>query len=218
MPVSSSTIPELLRRAATTTPDASAITAPDRRPLSFRQLEDHVARTAAALRALGLSRGDRVAVVLPNGPEIATAFLGIASAAACAPLNPGYSEAEYDFYFEDLGVRALVVAGGSESTARAVATMRSVPVVELSVPDDSPAGFFSLLVPDSATALALSEAMPDDVALILHTSGTTARPKMVPLRHRNLCASATSISETLALTPLDVSLNVMPLFHIHGLV
>ena len=218
MPVSSSTIPELLRRAATATPDAPAVAAPDRRPLTYRQLEEHVARTIAALRALGVTGSDRVAVVLPNGPEMATAFLGIASAATCAPLNPAYSEAEYEFYFEDLSVRALMVAGGVESAARAVAAARSIPVVELSVPDDSPAGIFTLDAFDHGTADAGAAAMPDDVALVLHTSGTTARPKMVPLRHRNLCASATSISATLALEPGDRCLNVMPLFHIHGLV
>src|SRR5262249_25749342 len=58
---------------------------------------------------------------------------------------------------------------------------------------------------------------PEDVALVLHTSGTTSRPKRVPLRHRNLAASVENIVATYALTPEDVSLCVMPLFHVHGL-
>jgi oxalate---CoA ligase len=218
MPVSPSTIPELLRRSASATPDAPAITAPGRTPLTYRQLEEHVAHTAAALRALGVTRSDRVAVVLPNGPEMATAFLGVASAATCAPLNPAYSEAEYDFYFEDLGVRALVAASGIESAARTVAMARSIPVVELSVPDAAAAGVFMLATLGGVTTGRPPAVVPDDVALVLHTSGTTSRPKMVPLRHRNLCASATSVSLTLALGPGDRCLNVMPLFHIHGLV
>lgn len=218
MPVAPSTIPELVRRVATATPDATAIAAPGRQALSYRELQAHVARTGAALNALGVGRGDRVAVVLPNGPEMATAFLAIASAATCAPLNPAYGEAELDFYFEDLGVRALVVARGAQSPAGDVARARSIPILELAVPDDAEAGIFSLGEVDGVTSPESTDPMPDDVALVLHTSGTTSRPKMVPLRHRNLCASATSVSATLELGPADKCLNVMPLFHIHGLV
>jgi acyl-CoA synthetase (AMP-forming)/AMP-acid ligase II/acyl carrier protein len=217
MPVAPSTIPELVRRVATATPDATAITAPGRRALSYREMQAHVARTAATLHALGVGRGDRVAVVLPNGPEMATAFLAVASAATCAPLNPAYGETELDFYFEDLGVRALIVARGARSPAGDVARARSIPVLELAVPNDLKAGIFSLGEQDGLTG-APADAGPDDVALVLHTSGTTSRPKMVPLRHRNLCASAVSVRQTLALGPADSCLNVMPLFHIHGLV
>ena len=70
---------------------------------------------------------------------------------------------------------------------------------------------------DTATADA-GAAQPVDIALILHTSGTTSRPKIVPLTQANVCASAGNVARTLALAAGDRALNIMPLFHIHGLI
>ena len=85
------------------------------------------------------------------------------------------------------------------------------------IPDETgPAGSFNLSVPFVGAGSA--HPAPEHVALVLHTSGTTSRPKIVPLRHSNLAASAKHISATLALTPSDRSLVIMPLFHIHGLI
>ena len=197
-----------------------AIGAPGRPFLDYAGLTGHVDRTVAALNALGLGRGDRVAIVLPNGPEMASAFVSIAAGTTTAPLNPGYRRKEYDFYLEDLGAKALVVERGSESEAVDSARSLGIAVLELSVPDGAAAGQFELKgdpnVPMERSAPAGS-AGPDDVALVLHTSGTTSRPKIVPLLHRNVCASARNIRTTLRLTPDDRCMNVMPLFHIHGL-
>jgi acyl-CoA synthetase (AMP-forming)/AMP-acid ligase II len=153
---------------------------------------------------------------------MATAFLGVASATTCAPLNPAYWEAEYEFYLGDLGARAIVLEAGTDSAARRVAEAKKVPVLELSR-TKGPAGLFQLEGLDSVARRAGSSGGgdvpgPDDIALVLHTSGTTSRPKIVPLSHRNLRASAQSIQGVLALAPMDRALNVMPLFHIHGLV
>ncbi len=197
----------------------TALAAPDRIGLSYAGLRGLAQRTVEALNGMGIGRGDRVALVLPNGPELAGAFLAMACGATTAPLNPAYRAEEFEFYLTDLRAKALVIADGMESPARAVAAAISIPILEMTS-DRTMAGAFSL-TPQRHLAgrpEAAGLAAADDVALVLHTSGTTARPKIVPLTHRNITASAYHIADTLALTPGDCCLNVMPLFHIHGLI
>ena len=148
---------------------------------------------------------------------MATAFLGVAAAATIAPLNPAYRAEDYAFYLDDLQARALIVAHGVASPAPDVARERGIPVIDLVA--ENRAGEFTLEGGDGdARAIDDPFAGADDVALVLHTSGTTSRPKQVPLTHANLCASMRHIGAALALGPTDRCLNVMPLFHIHGLV
>ncbi len=211
---------ETLWSALARPPDGQpALAAPERPPLSFGALRGLIGDTVGVLNDLGIGHGGRVAIVLPNGPEMAAAFLAIGAGAATAPLNPAYREDEFDFYLSDLDPRALVIAAGMESPARAVASRRSIPIIELVPQPDQPAGSFRLQTngasrPTSAGGMA----EPDDIALLLHTSGTTSRPKLVPLSQRNITASARHIGATLALTATDRCLNIMPLFHIHGLI
>jgi len=212
------TIESLLARGADAAP---ALTAPGGVPLSYASLRGLVRSTVAALNGLGVGRNDRVAIVLPNGPEMATAFLSVASGAASAPLNPGYRADEFEFYLSDLGARALIVEAGSTSPAVAVAGKLGVRVLELQGQPERGAGSFTLRDVAGvahAPAAAPGPAQPDDVALVLHTSGTTSRPKIVPLSQRNVCASARNIREFLKLSADDRGLNIMPLFHIHGLI
>jgi acyl-CoA synthetase (AMP-forming)/AMP-acid ligase II len=187
-----------------------------RPPLTYGALRDLAARTVGALNARGIGRGDRVAIVLPNGPEMATVFVAVACAATTAPLNPAYREDEFAFYIEDLKAKALLVAQGVETPARAAAARLGVPVIEV-VPGAA-AGDFTLEGGGSGSAARPGTAEEEDVALVLHTSGTTARPKIVPLTGGNITASARHIGASLALSPADTCLNVMPLFHIHGLI
>jgi acyl-CoA synthetase (AMP-forming)/AMP-acid ligase II len=197
--------------------DAPAIGAPDRTTLTHDGLRALAARTVQSLNAMGIGRGDRVALVLPNGPEMAAAFIAIACGATTAPLNPAYRAEEFDFYLSDLNAKALIVMEGMESPALAVAAARGIPLVRL-VPGHV-AGDFTLQ--GSLAAQAPSHgglAQADDIALVLHTSGTTSRPKIVPLTHTNVTASAYHIGNSLALREGDVCLNIMPLFHIHGLI
>ncbi len=211
------TIPKLLAAGDASDP---AIAAPGRAPLSYRDLRALEGRTIQALNAIGNGRGDRLAIVLPNGPEAATVFLTVASAATAAPLNPGYRHAEFDFYLADLKAKALLILAGMESPARDIANERGIPIIEVELDMASPAGEFTL-TPSPARSARPSRpgpVEPDDVALVLHTSGTTSRPKIVPLTHRNVTASAANIRRTLNLTREDVCLNIMPLFHIHGLI
>ena len=213
------TLPEMIALHAGQTPGAPALCAPSAPPLDYASLYQLVQRTVASLNALGIGRGDRVAIVLPNGPEMAAAFVAVASACSAAPLNLGYRADEFEFYLGDLRAKALLLAAGSESPARAVAARLGIAVLELVSISERGAGGFRLTGVDGAPAPAQGgTACIDDVALILHTSGTTSRPKIVPLTQRNLCASARNISATLQLTKADRELHLMPLFHIHGLI
>ncbi len=193
------------------------IGAPDRDWLSYDGLRQLTGEVRAALHGMGIGRGDRVAIVLPNGPEMAAAFVTIAQVATTAPLNPAYREEEYDFYLSDLRAKALVVMADYDGPALAAATKAGMAIVHLSVPNGVAAGYFQLSSTASGTADTADPAA-DDVALILHTSGTTSRPKIVPLLQSNIAASAEHIKVSLALTQADRCLNVMPLFHIHGLI
>jgi acyl-CoA synthetase (AMP-forming)/AMP-acid ligase II/aryl carrier-like protein len=215
------TLHDLVKAASTRSPGAPAFVVPQRPVLDYRTLYDQIAVVQRDLRAAGLSAQDRVATVLPNGAEMALAFLGIASAAACAPLNPSYLYNELAFYLEDLGARGLVVSAGTPAASRAVACARNLGLATFLLESDAkdPAGVFRLRLLGEARskADAARAPAPDDVALILHTSGTTSRPKKVPLSQRNICASSDNIVRALSLTPHDRCLNAMPLFHIHGL-
>jgi acyl-CoA synthetase (AMP-forming)/AMP-acid ligase II len=196
---------------------ATALHAPGGRPLTYEALRGLVARTAASLRAAGVAQADRVAIVLPNGPEMAASFVAVACAAAACPLNPSYRAEEFEFYLTDLKARALLVEQGSSSPAVAVARQLGVSVLEL-VPGSAGSGDFTIAGIDALAGDAGGAPAPGDVALILHTSGTTSRPKIVPLSHANVCASAGNVARTLALVRDDRALNIMPLFHIHGLI
>jgi acyl-CoA synthetase (AMP-forming)/AMP-acid ligase II len=211
------TIPDLLQRGAAGAP---AIGAPDGAPpLSYDGLRTLVRATVQELNALGIGRGDRVAMVLPNGPEAAAAFVCVASGASSAPLSPLLRAEEFQFNLSDLRAKALVVETGIESVARGVAERLGVPILELHPDRQKGAGSFSLraLAPARGPAAAGGLAAAEDEALVLHTSGSTARPKIVPLLQRHVTSSARHIAAALQLTDKDVCLNIMPLFHIHGL-
>jgi acyl-CoA synthetase (AMP-forming)/AMP-acid ligase II len=197
--------------------NAPAIGAPERTALTHQGLRQLAQRTISDLNRMGIGRNDRVAIVLPNGPEMATAFIAIACGATTAPLNPAYRTEEFDFYLSDLGAKALVIQEGMDSPALAVAAARNIPLLRLK--PGTVAGDFTLSGADApAPAARRGFAEEGDIALVLHTSGTTSRPKIVPLSHTNVTASAYHIGQSLALTPEDVCLNIMPLFHIHGLI
>ncbi len=209
------TIEELLRAGSDT---ATALVAPNREPLSYKSLRAQTEQTVAALNRLGIGRNDRVAIVLPNGPEMASAFVSMAAGSTTAPLNPAYRREEFEFTLADLRARALVVERGSTSPVLDAAATLQIPVLEIVTSVDGPAGRFEIEGDGLGSPAANGGlAVPDDVALILHTSGTTSRPKIVPLSQRNLCVSAGNIRRTLELRSNDRCLCVMPLFHIHGL-
>ncbi len=216
--VGGDTIHGIISDRARNAPDRAAILGLAAKPLTFGGLDQLISRTLERLNTLGIGRKETVAIVLPNGPLMATAFLSISSAATCAPLNPGYTAAEFEFYLNDLRPRALIVQAALPSPARDVARARGIPLLELQPAEDQPAGVFTLQGGDNGIPASAGPTRTGDVALLLHTSGTTSRPKIVPLTHKNLCASARSIVRSLQLGEADRCLNIMPLFHIHGLV
>ncbi len=211
------TIPALIAARVKADAIAPAILAPGLAPLTYELLERQIRETTEALRQFGVARRDRVVIVLRPGPHAATAFLGVAAAAAATPLNPDYLAAELGSYFELLEPQALIAESGFDQAIE-TANRRKVPVILLEPGGE--AGRFTLRMPTESARRAAPDlaAKPADIALVLFTSGTTGQPKMVPLTHGNLLASAHAVAETLALTPSDRSLAVMPLFHIHGLV
>jgi acyl-CoA synthetase (AMP-forming)/AMP-acid ligase II len=197
---------------------APAISAPGRSALSFGALRALIETTLAALNGIGIGRNDRVAIVLPNGPEMASSFIACASGVTSAPLNPAYRADEFEFYLADLNAKALIVERGSASPAVEVAKKLGVRIVELVPQLEAGAGAFVLDVPAGPACAHGGFAQADDVSMVLHTSGTTSRPKIVPLSQKNLAASAQNIRDTLKFTATDCGLNIMPLFHIHGLI
>nr|WP_299677615.1 acyl--CoA ligase [uncultured Roseobacter sp.] len=199
-------------------PTALALGAPGRDWLTYGDLRSLSDTVGQALGDVGIGVGDRVAIVLPNGPEMASAFFTIAQTAVTAPLNPAYREDEFAFYLEDLQAKALVLLAGDEGPAFAAASKLGIAILRLGWDEATPAGSFVLRAEETVEAGAQSKPSVSDVALILHTSGTTSRPKIVPLLQSNIAASARNIATSLNLTPDDRCLNVMPLFHIHGLV
>ncbi len=210
------TLAELLADQAAESP---AVGAPGREWLTYGALRALSAEVRAQLRSFGIGASDRVAIVLPNGPEMATAFVTVAQAAITAPLNPAYQQDEFTFYLSDLKAKAIIVPEGYEGHALAAANACGVAVLRLETSDALPAGQFRLSGDRAGQSVEQStDPKADDIALILHTSGTTSRPKIVPLLQANVAASALHIRTSLALSPSDRCLNVMPLFHIHGLI
>ena len=210
---------ELLKKV---TGQAVVMDAPGQDSLSYGALLDLVEKTVLALNRNGIHRNDRVAIVLPNGPEMAASFVAVSCGATAAPLNPAYRKAEFDFYLSDLNAAVLVVEENSHSPSLESARELNIPVMQLKKSTSVTAGEFVLepvdKIQQDKTVNTPDFAGSDDVALVLHTSGTTSRPKIVPLTQGNICTSAENIRTTLALTAGDRCLNVMPLFHIHGLI
>lgn len=197
---------------------ATAIRSTAGTPLAYGALRTLVKDLTRQLNERGIGAGDRVAIVLDNGPEMAAAFLAVGSAATAAPLNPGYRADEFEFYLTDLRASLIIVGKDKNSPAIDVAEKLKVPVATLVPQPEKGAGTFALEFAKRTTAAGARTPTPDDIALVLHTSGTTSRPKIVPLAHRNVCASARNIRESLALGDQDRGLVIMPLFHIHGLI
>jgi acyl-CoA synthetase (AMP-forming)/AMP-acid ligase II len=184
--------------------------------LTYAELGRLVDSLARALSDFGLHEGDRIAMSLPNGLEVIASFLAASTVGTAAPLNPAYTVEEFKFYLEDTKARALIVPAGSAKEARTAALETNVAIIECETGGHGDIRF-SMNERLSETG---GEKVADnqDIALILHTSGTTSRPKRVPLAHAHLLTSAQNVANTYQLTPDDVSLCAMPLFHVHGLV
>ena len=186
--------------------------------LTYAQTAARVEALAQRLAGLGVRRGDRVALALPNGPDVVLLLLAVtALGAAAAPLNPAYTQTEYEFFLTDIAPRLMLIPASGATAATAAASATGTTLFGVRPAEDGPP---ELLADGQAATVqqAFEAGSPDDVAVVLHTSGTTSRPKQVPLRQRNLMASTRTIAAHYRLSSADVSFCVMPLFHIHGLV
>src|SRR5437870_9265169 len=183
--------------------------------VTYDQLRTQVDGLVATLRDVGLGCDDRIAIALPNGLEMIASFLAASRVGTAAPLNPAYTRDEFRFYLEDTSARALILPPKDAEEARAAAG-NNVMIIEADLDSDGRVQFSS--AHKLRRARTTDSANSADIALILHTSGTTSRPKRVPLSHANLMTSARNVAATYQLIDEDVSLCVMPLFHVHGLV
>lgn len=198
-------------------PDTKAIGASNREWLTYGDLRELTKSVHTTLRENGIAKKDRIAIVLPNGPAMASAFVTIAQSAITAPLNPSYREDEFAFYMDDLKAKAIVVNKDYDGTALSAAERMNIKIIRL-IESEKIAGLFSLGAEKDGDIVEDEAVNENDIALILHTSGTTSKPKIVPLLQSNIVASASNIAQSLSLSSSDRCMNVMPLFHIHGLI
>ena len=195
-------------------PNHAALILADR-AITYQQLGEQIDHAAEQLRKLGFRKGDRIGLAFPNGLEMIVTFLAASTVGTAAPLNPAYTRDEFKFYLEDTAARGLIVPRDGAEEARGAAREINTAVIDCAIDENGRLEFSSQGPLKEASG---DDEKQDDIALILHTSGTTSRPKRVPLAHQNLLTSARNVAHTYQLTAADVSLCVMPLFHVHGLV
>ena len=210
--IAGDTLLELLSRGLDNHP---AIVSSDGVVVTYSSLRKQVGMLACQLRSMGIQQSDRVGIVQPNGVESIISFLAVTIAGTAAPLNPAYKSDEFEFYLDDTNAKGLITSDDVGADARNLIG-NDILDIRVSSTSEGLVKFTNENIDDYAQHdIAPDE---DDIALVLHTSGTTSRPKRVPLRHRNLIVSVRNIVETYSLTSTDVSLCIMPLFHVHGLV
>ena len=217
-PSAFSCLGDLLAFYGRTTASKNAIVAPGSSPITYGELWARSSEVIQELRRLGIGSSDRVAVILPRGPQNAVAVVAIAIAAVCVPLNPDFTSSELQRYLADLNVAALVTHASTNSAGRDVAHGCGIPVIELLPQAGGGPGAFNLVGSRARRAIVDDLAPNTNDAFILLTSGSGSQPKMVPLTHASVCLSAYNVGAALALAPRDRLLNVLPLFHVHGLV
>jgi acyl-CoA synthetase (AMP-forming)/AMP-acid ligase II len=186
--------------------------------VTYQELRRLIQLTHRFLANRGIRKTDVAAFALKNDPQTAILFLALASYCRVAPLNPAYRTAEIEYVLRDVNARVLITAGDLPEAAMAAARCD---VERIRIRSSLPHGYDLAMESAQSTATAPADVElpgPDDVALLLHTSGTTARPKQVALTHRNLCLSTRGVLDVLQLRRDDRCLLVMPLFHVHGLV
>jgi acyl-CoA synthetase (AMP-forming)/AMP-acid ligase II/acyl carrier protein/lauroyl/myristoyl acyltransferase len=197
--------------------DCEAILAPGCAPLGFKTLGDRLASVKSALNGLGIGHGDRVALALPSGHGAAVCLLGAMSCTCAIPLDPATARSELQSVLYRVRPKALVVPRGARGPARDAAQALGIALIELSPhPAGALAGTFAFHG-EAAPCADVRWNAGEDIAVILLTSGTTSRPKLVPWRARQFVAYAHGMGPVLRLGPGDRSLHFMPLHHGAGL-
>jgi acyl-CoA synthetase (AMP-forming)/AMP-acid ligase II len=197
-------------------PDHNAIECPGYGPLTYRDLRLQVSTVVKALNVGGFHRNDRIAVITPGGPETAVIILSVMAGFTCIPLNPQYKKEEYETYFSDLAVQAVIVQEGCDTAARTVAGSHNIPVIEL-IPIPGKAGRFFLTLPALQEIKEPEFAISSDIAYVLLTSGTTAMSKIVPVTQKQSCQSKQKTCQILQLSCEDRCLHILPYYHGMGI-
>ncbi|KAF8545086.1 hypothetical protein BDD12DRAFT_722391 [Trichophaea hybrida] len=190
--------------------------------ISYAHLHNLIGNFQRRLASFGISAHSAVSIALPNNLEFIVSFLAVAAQRSiAAPLNPAYKQAEFEFYIDDIkSVLVIVPRGAVRADAPAVraAAKFGAGVAEVWWDAAKREVEVEFVVQGKLKGnVDVVTAQAEDVALVLHTSGTTGRPKAVPLTHRNLTRTMENITNTYQLTPKDRTYLVMPLFHVHGL-
>ena len=197
--------------------DELCVVIPNGTKTTYGQFHDEVERVAEILSASGVKKGRTVSIVLPNGIEFMIVFLAVTrSGAIAAPLNSAYTKDEFKFYMEDTESQLVIIQDDAKIAIDA-ANELNIEIASVKLNSNE-----KLEIQKNGTNLTeaktVDEPSENDIALFLHTSGTTSRPKGVPLTHKNLITSLNNISKTYLLNGDDTALVVMPLFHVHGLI
>ena len=210
------TLDALLQKQASRYGNREAIVGRQHEPLHYETLTENVDRLVRSLAALGVHRKSRLAIVLPNGSDLAVGLLAGSIAAIAVPLSAQYRPEEYRSYFQLLGVTHLLIAKNGPVAAHQVARQLNLPTIEL----ENDRNYFKLVGHPSGgeTPSQFRRPRAEDVAVVLMTSGSTGQPKRVPLTHRNLCVAAQNVANSLNLSTQDRCLVMWEQYHIGGLV
>jgi acyl-CoA synthetase (AMP-forming)/AMP-acid ligase II len=205
--------PFVLERAAECGDKPALIDGPSGRELSFAQLDDAVRRMAGALARRGFGKGDVLALLSPNVPEYAVAFLATTmTGGTVTTINPVYNTEEIEYQLKDAKARFLVTVAPALEQARKAADDTGVEEIFV-IGEDS---FSELLEADPIDGQVEIDPA-EDVAALPYSSGTTGYPKGVMLTHRNLVANLAQVDGAMPLKPDDVIIGVLPFFHIYGM-
>lgn len=197
-------------------PDHHAIECPGHQPLTYRGLRLQITQVVRALNSRGFHHNDRIAVIMPAGPETAVAVISVMAGFTSVPLNPHARSREFDRYFSQMKIRAVIVRKGDDTAAAGAAQSQGIPVIEL-VPFQGKAGIFTL-EPDITTGTEEAEfAAPADIAILLLTSGTTGLQKIAPITQRQFLLAKQKQAEAFGITRNDRSLHILPYYHAMGL-
>lgn len=196
---------------------SDAILAPDRKPLTFASLAKRTEEIKDQLNSLGIGCGDRVVAVLPNGPETAVCYLAVAQCATFAPLNPALKQSELEVYLKRLNPRVVIVPKQGGAEIRSACANLGLPILELSYDPALTVGHFTLEGDKVGDCGRPGWNRADDIVLILPTSGTTQRPKLVPHTDSRQLRYGAEMHDWFGIGPEDRSLHFMPMFHGHGL-
>ncbi|CAK9169497.1 unnamed protein product [Ilex paraguariensis] len=219
MAKASLTLTGLLKQIAGEFPSRRALSVSGKLDLTHARLHDLIERTASRLVATGVKHGDVVALTFTNTVEFVIMFLAVIRVrATAAPLNQAYTSDEVEFYLSDSESKLLLTNKEGNQPAQAAASKLNIPHVTATLSEADSEITLSSTQPEldpGAVSKIIND--PSDVSLFLHTSGTTSRPKGVPLTQLNLVSSVQNIKSVYKLTESDSTVLVLPLFHVHGL-